>query len=267
MDPFWQLALTALVLVLGFLTGLYFFALKIRNVAVIDVFWGFGSGLLVLFYLSQLPEESAPFSRQLLITSIVLLHSLRLGTYLLQRFLKEHPTEDPRYAAMRDIWKTRPNLMFYLVYLLQGVLLVSISLPYLVILLNPAPEILWLEWLGLGIWLIGFIGEALADEQLKRFKSNPDNKGKICETGLWYTSRHPNYFFEWLMWVAYFIIAVGSPGGKWTIYAPLVMLHFLLNVTGVKASEEQSIKSKGEAYRRYQQTTSSFVPWFKKSTP
>jgi len=81
----------------------------------------------------------------------------------------------------------------------------------------------------------------------------------------WDIEGHPNYFFEWLVWLAFFCFSLGSPGGIYTIYCPLLMLFFLTKVTGVKATEEQAVRSKGQAYMDYQRTTSAFVPWFKRS--
>jgi steroid 5-alpha reductase family enzyme len=103
----------------------------------------------------------------------------------------------------------------------------------------------------------------VADQQLKRFRQDPANKGKVCQTGLWNYSRHPNYFFEWLVWVAFFLAAAATPLGWLTVYCPALMLYFLFRVTGIPATEEQSIRTKGEAYREYQRTTSVFVPWKK----
>jgi steroid 5-alpha reductase family enzyme len=99
---------------------------------------------------------------------------------------------------------------------------------------------------------------------MKRFKADPANKGKVCEAGMWRYSRHPNYFFESLVWWAYFLFALGSPFGWTTVFCPLLMLWFLFRVTGIPLTEEQAVRSKGDAYREYQRTTSAFVPWFKK---
>ena len=109
------------------------------------------------------------------------------------------------------------------------------------------------------------ISRAGGPDELKAFKADPANHGKVCQNGLWNYSRHPNYFFEFLLWVGFFIAALGSPWGWITLICPLLMLHFLLNVTGIKLSEEYSLKSRGDAYRAYQRSTSAFVPWFKKS--
>ena len=99
-----------------------------------------------------------------------------------------------------------------------------------------------------------------------RFRADPANRGRFISTGVWEWSRHPNYFFEWLVWVGYAVFALGSPWGWLGLIAPALMLHFLLNVTGIPMTEELSLKSKGDAYREYQRTTSAFVPWFPKSS-
>jgi steroid 5-alpha reductase family enzyme len=99
---------------------------------------------------------------------------------------------------------------------------------------------------------------------LNAFKNDPTNKGKVCRVGLWNYSRHPNYFFEWLIWMAYLIFALASDGGWIAVFAPAIMLYLLLRVTGIPLTEENAIKSKGDLYREYQRTTSAFVPWFRK---
>ena len=96
---------------------------------------------------------------------------------------------------------------------------------------------------------------------------DPASKGRVCEAGLWHYSRHPNYFFEWLIWVAYFVFALASPWGWAAVIGPASILFLLLRVTGIPLTEEQSLRSKGDAYRRYQQTTSAFVPCFPKKLP
>ena len=155
--------------------------------------------------------------------------------------------------------------MFLAFFQLQAVMVVIFSLPFLLMAWNPRPGLQPVEIAGLLIALLSLAGESLADAQLKAFKADPANQGKVCQNGLWNYSRHPNYFFEFLLWVGFFIAALGSPWGWITLICPLLMLHFLINVTGIKLSEEYSLKSRGDAYRAYQRTTSAFVPWFKKT--
>jgi steroid 5-alpha reductase family enzyme len=117
-----------------------------------------------------------------------------------------------------------------------------------------------LEWAGAALWLIAISGEALSDAQLSWFKRSPANRGQVCDAGLWRYSRHPNYFFEWLIWVSYFLFASAAPWGWVSILSPACILFLLLRVTGIPATEEQSVRSKGDLYRRYQERTSAFVP-------
>ena len=138
------------------------------------------------------------------------------------------------------------------------------SLPALLSAINPSPEWHPLEFAALAIWVVAFAGELTADRQLLAFKTNPNNKGKTCQAGWWRYSRHPNYFFEWVIWVAYALFATASPWGWLAWLCPATLLYLLFKVTGIPATEAQALRSRGEAYRRYQQTTSAFVPWFPK---
>ena len=120
------------------------------------------------------------------------------------------------------------------------------------------------EWVGIALWLFAVAGESLADYQLKQFKADSANHGQVCQIGLWHYSRHPNYFFEWLIWLSFFSFALGSPWGILTVYCPALMLYFLLRVTGIPMTEDLAVKTKGEEYRQYQRTTSKFVAWLRR---
>jgi steroid 5-alpha reductase family enzyme len=157
--------------------------------------------------------------------------------------------------------------MFFGFFLLQGLLVGLLSTPFAIVLSNPRPGFGPWEIAGTALWLVGFFGEMTADAQLRRFRSDPANAGGVCAVGLWRYSRHPNYFFEWVIWIAYFVFALGSPGGWLAVICPLIMWHFLVNVTGIPPAEEQSLKSRGDAYRAYQQTTSPFIPWLPRRQP
>ena len=121
-----------------------------------------------------------------------------------------------------------------------------------------------LAWAGAALWIVAASLERVADRQLQRFKADPANKGRTLRTGLWRYSRHPNYFFQWLTWVAYALVALEAPYGWIGLIAPAIMLYLILFVTGVPAAEESSLRSRGEEYRRYQRETSAFVPWFRR---
>ena len=139
-------------------------------------------------------------------------------------------------------------------------------MPLLVVAYHPVTH--WTLWdlVAVLIWCVSVGNTILADRQLARFKQRPENRGKTCRAGWWRYSRHPNYFFEWLHWWAYVVLSIGSSYWWVTLVAPLVMLHFLLNVTGIPPTEAQALASRGDDYRQYQRTTSAFIPWFPSRT-
>jgi steroid 5-alpha reductase family enzyme len=156
-------------------------------------------------------------------------------------------------------------LKFLLFFQFQALLCVLLSAPFLLAAIERRPLLSAIEYAGTALWLVAWVGEMVADAQLANFKRNPANRGITCRVGLWRYSRHPNYFFEWLIWVAFAAFAMGSPYGYVTVFAPLLMLLFLFRVTGIPATEAQALRTKGEDYREYQRTTSAFVPWFPRS--
>ena len=158
--------------------------------------------------------------------------------------------EGHRYAALREQFPKRPWLMFFGFSQYQAALLGLLSAPFAIACSNAAPRMSGWEVGGLILWLAAIAGETVANLQLRRFRSNQANSGKVCDAGLWRYSRHPDCFFEWLIWVAYFIFAVGSPWGWVTVYCPLIMLYFLTKVTGVPPAEARSLKSLGERIPR-----------------
>ena len=123
---------------------------------------------------------------------------------------------------------------------------------------------MWEIW-GIFLWLTGVVGESAADLQLEAFQRDPANQGKVCQTGLWRVSRHPNYFFEGLVWVGFCLFAMPADWGALGIISPLLMYTLLLKVSGIPLAEAEALRSKGDAYREYQNTTSAFIPWFPKN--
>jgi len=236
-------------------------AVRIGNAGIVDVAWSAGFAPLVLFYAAA--GSGAP-ARRALIAAMVSLWSLRLGTYLYLRVSAHHPSEDRRYARLRSQWGAQANAKMFGFFQLQAALLALLSVPWLLVCVNPRPGLQAIEWCGCVLWMFALAGESLADRQLQGFKADPAHRGAVCQLGLWRYSRHPNYFFEWLVWVAYFVVALGSPWGWLTLYCPALMLYFLLRVTGIPLTEQLSLQSKGAAFADYQRRTSAFVPWFPK---
>jgi steroid 5-alpha reductase family enzyme len=184
----------------------------------------------------------------------------RLAVYLLTTRVFGHG-EDARYAALRQARGRAANRWFFWFFQAQALLVALLSWPVAAAASDPNPTISPLMWIGAALWMAAVVGESVADRQLSAFKAVPANRGRTCRAGLWRYSRHPNYFFEWLVWVAYAIVATPSPGGWLAWFCPALMLYFLYRVTGIPATEAQALKSRGEEYRDYQRTTSAFVPW------
>ena len=183
---------------------------------------------------------------------------------LARRVYKHHPEEDGRYKELRSSYGPNLKFRFFLFFMAQGLSVVLLSVPFLMVSQNSDPQIHVIEIVGFILVLLSILGEATADHQLSKFKKNPVNKGKTCQLGLWRYSRHPNYFFETCVWFSFFVIALGTPGTWFTIYCPLVMLTLVTKVSGIPPSEAQALRSRGDEFRDYQRRTSAFVPWFPK---
>lgn len=234
-----------------------------NDAGVVDVGWTLGIGVLAIYY-AACADGYAP--RRVLVAAIASLWSFRLAAYIvLDRILKEH--EDGRYRDLRSFWGGggRAHVYFLLFFESQTLLVVLFSLPMLVLVFDPRPSIGALEIAGVAVWLASILGESIADRQLARFRADPSTRGRVCQVGLWRFSRHPNYFFEWLHWWAYVLMGIGAPHGWITLVGPIVMLLFLYKLTGIPATESHALKTRGDAYRDYQRTTSAFVPWFPKA--
>lgn len=259
MPEYIKLALYALALASGVMTLVWYRQVFTKNAGIVDGWWSYNFGLITLLYFFLAPGD---FTRKLIILIPVLIWSIRLGTHLLIRNTT-HEHEDTRYAKLRKEYGQHENFRMWVFFMYQAISNVILTLPFLVICVDPSPELSTLVWIGLIVWVIAVIGESVADQQLKNFKKDPANKGKVCEVGLWNYSRHPNYFFEWLIWVGFALIALDSPYGYLGLICPVIMYILLNNVTGIPMLEELAVKSKGERYVRYQKTTSAFFPWFK----
>lgn len=258
---FLRLWLVGLLFALALMAVIWAIAVRIGNAGIVDIAWSAGFAPMAIF-LALASDGYAP--RRTLIALLVSLWSLRLGGYLYVRVMSHHPKEDRRYAELRRSWGQHTNRRMFWFFEMQALLLSVLSVPFLLICLNRLPQMQPLEWAGLLLFMIAITGESLADRQLARFRNNPGNRGAVCDVGLWRYSRHPNYFFEWLIWVAYFVLACASPYGWISIFCPALMLFFLLRVTGIPMTERLSLESKGAAFAAYQRRTSAFVPWFPK---
>jgi steroid 5-alpha reductase family enzyme len=251
-----RVAFDSFAIVSALMTVLWGIHLAIRNAAIVDAGWAAGLPMIAAFAAWRLDGGA----RAWLLAGMVAVWGLRLSGYLLRARVIGHE-EEGRYVELRRSWKTHLAARFFLFFQAQALLDVVLALPFLLVARHGgSPGAI--EWIAAGLWAGALVGEAVADRQLDRFKHNPATRGSVCAVGLWRFSRHPNYFCEWLVWVAYALYASGSPLGGLAWISPALILFFLLRVTGIPATEAQALRSRGDAYRAYQRRTSAFVPWF-----
>lgn len=238
---------------------LWFAYLRTDRASWVDVGWSFNFTLVILYlmiaYISYSPSALG-------LAFMYLFWSLRLSGHILARLTGEG--EDPRYETLKKKWSKQVQIKMLGFFLIQALLNVFFSLPLFLLWSDPQPEFTGLRKIATLVWLFSTWAEARADRQLERFRRRDGTSGKVCREGLWQYSRHPNYFFEWMIWVSYALFALESPMGWVALLCPAAMLFLLFRVTGIPATEAQALKSRGNDYKKYQATTSAFFPWFPK---
>ena len=242
-----------------YMTAVFVIALVRKDNSVADIAWGPG---FILVTLLAYIREPAGAPRRLLVVVLVAVWGLRLAVHIYLRNRKK--AEDFRYAAWRAKWGRWFLPRSYLqVFLLQGLFLLAIATPVLVILREPdGPLDAW-SCVGAAVWLFGLLFEAVADAQMARFKRSPGNKGRLITTGLWKFSRHPNYFGEAVLWWSVFLMAVPIPGGWIGLLGPLTITLLLRFVSGVPMLER---KYRGRPdFEDYARRTNAFIPWIPRS--
>ena len=253
--------------VFGIMAAGFIFATLRNYYSFVDALWGFCfSGLALLIGLTSTGDSQ----RKLLGLGILFIWGTRIGWHLAVRLFQHYPNEDSRYIAFKSEWgrggnRARFHLKFLGFFGLQGLSILGLIVPFVIVSQNTDSTWHTLETVGLAISVFSIALESLADHQLKSFKKVPSSRGHVCDQGLWRYSRHPNYFFEWLHWIGIAIFASSSPHGMWAWIAPALISYLLLFLSGVPLAEAQSLKSKGDRYRDYQARTSVFIPWFPKN--
>lgn len=230
-----------------------------RNAGIVDVLWAGGLGVAAI--LMAVTGSGAALPR-LLLALMGGVWSWRLSAHLWRRVSGE--SEDGRYRQLRAHWQNSQT-KFYLFFQAQALLVLLFALPFMAVACNPVNDVTVWTALGVLIWLASVALESLADRQLATFRADPTQHGRTCRSGLWRYSRHPNYFFEWLHWLSYVALAVGSPIGWLAWSGPLVMYVFLRWISGIPHTEAQALRTRGDDYRAYQQSTSMLFPWFPRS--
>lgn len=242
---------------------IYFFAFfilgtAIKNNSIVDQAWGIGFVLIAVYSMLRLGNYG-PIS--LLITLLVALWGLRLFYHIMKRNFGK--PEDFRYAQWRKDWgKTVVIRSFFQVYMLQGVLMMLIAFPVVLTHEQANQSITAWTLIGVAIWLIGYFFEVVGDAQLRAFKQNSDNKGKLMTTGLWAYTRHPNYFGEAVMWWGIFIIALSAGASLISIISPIAITYLLVFVSGVPLLEKAMVGRPG--FEEYANRTNKFIPWLPK---
>lgn len=233
-----------------------------ENGGWIDVFWAFGTGVCVGLA-ALAPYGNAPGAgwRRGLVAALMLAWGVRLGVHIVGRAARAL-VEDPRYAAFRRDWGGDFQRRMFSFALMQALFSGALALSVIVAALTPAPAFRLQDGLALAVFMVAVVGEAVADGQLGRFRARRRNTGKVCEEGLWGWSRHPNYFFEALLWLAWPIMGLDAarPWTLVTLIAPILMYLTIRFASGVPPLEAAMLASRGAAYADYQRRVSVIIP-------
>lgn len=242
------------------MTGAWLVQQRTGNSGWVDTIWTFGLGIVGVA--SALAPIHGMALRQMVVAIMIAVWAARLGLHIAQR--SAGIADDPRYAEMARQWgDDAPRQMFWLLQI-QACVTIPLALAVFLAAHNPAPLFRVQDIAAIVVMAVAIIGEAVADRQLRAFKADPQNKGSVCNAGLWALSRHPNYFFEWLGWLAYPLLAIdvaGSYGWGWpALLAPICMYWLLVYVSGIPPLEAHMLRSRGAVFLDYQARTSAFFP-------
>jgi steroid 5-alpha reductase family enzyme len=244
--------------VLVYMTGIFLLALRRKDNSIVDIGWGLGFVLVALLMLLRSGTLSV---RHLLVAALVTVWGLRLSIHLY--FRKRGQGEDFRYAQWRRSWGRWFVLRSYFqVFILQGVFLMVIALPIILVIRSAAGPFTAWDAAGFLVWVLGFVFETAGDAQMERFRADPANKGRIITSGLWRFTRHPNYFGEAAMWWGIFLIGLAVPRGWLGVASPLLITFLLVKVSGVPMLEKKYAGN--PEFAAYARRTSVFIPWFPK---
>lgn len=253
--------IASIIIVVAAKTFAWLIQLRTRNAGLVDAIWAWTLGLLAVFYAAV---GTAPGSVRTTLGVMGGLWGLRLGTHLFNR--NHGKPEDWRYARFRKDWGSKANFNMFWFFQFQNIFTLMLSASaFIVTAYRPAAPSQPAVMAALALWLVSVLGEALSDRQMENFRSNPANKGRVCRDGFWRYSRHPNYFFECLHWLAYAPLALGAPYGWTALAAPVVMAVLLMKLSGVPLLEAEMARRK-PGYAEYMRSTSALVPWFPKQS-
>jgi len=256
LNAFW----VSVIVVIAAKTAAWALQLRTRNAGMVDAIWALTLGGLAALYAWL---GTAPAGTRALLALMGGLWGLRLGWHLWERNWGK--PEDWRYAKFRADWGKDADWKMFFFFQFQNIFTLALSASaFIAVAYRPDAPPAAAVVVAIAIWLMSVLGEGLADRQMEAFRANPANKGRVCRDGLWRYSRHPNYFFECLHWLAYLPLAWGAPYAWAPLLAPLVMAWLLMKLSGVPMLEAEMIQRK-PGYAEYVRQTSALVPWFPKA--
>ncbi len=241
-----------------FLLGYLIFAFTVgtlkKDNSVMDVFYGGG---FILIAWSTFLLKGVYSLRSIIVTILVTIWGIRLATYVLIRNWGKG--EDKRYLNMRERWGDNVLVNSLLrIYLFQGLIIFLVVFPVSFTNVSYNPPLWIFDFMGIGVWSVGFFFETVGDLQLYRFLNDSANQGKVFDEGLWRYTQHPNYFGEVTQWWGLYIIAISVPFGFISIFGPAIITYMIINVSGVRLLNK-AFEGDSE-YAKYKRRTSQFIP-------
>lgn len=252
-------AIICSLFILSILFGIgWYYCFHKKIFSWLDFFWSISFIIVIAIYHIQTYLDLGKLQLRT-IDFLYIIWSIRLSTHLFIRIKREG--EDKRYNELKKKWKVWYGLNFFMLFQVEAILTIALSIP---LFLPYQDHLQWQNYLAIVLFGIAIVGETIADKQLSKFIKSSNDKSKVCDVGLWKYSRHPNYFFEWMIWISFATYSISSTYW-WPGLVPAAIMYVLLNkVTGIPPAEASSLRSKKENYIMYQQRTNAFIPWFPK---
>jgi steroid 5-alpha reductase family enzyme len=232
----------------------FVFSLFKKRNDFVDVAWGMG--FVLIAWVSFILESNFNIGG-LIVNILVSIWGLRLAWHIYIR--NKNKTEDPRYLAWRNEWGKYFYIRSYFqIYILQGFLMFLIALPVIIINSSGLYVLSVLNFVGMLVWIVGFYFEYKGDAELATFLKDPNNKGKIIQSGLWAYTRHPNYFGEVTQWWGIWVMSFGIPYFYFGIIGPLTITFLILKVSGIPMLEKRMAEN--PEFVEYKKRVSMFFP-------
>ena len=260
---FFMIVIVVSVALVVVMSGAWLAWRNTRNSGWIDTTWTFGLGAVgCAGALAPSLWSGGINARQTLVAALIVIWAVRLGVHIAQR--TAGIKDDPRYGKMVAGWGADASLQMFFLAEKQALVSIPLALSMVLAAWNPLPGLRMQDALGVLVLIVAIAGEGVADTQLRRFRADPANSGKVCDAGLWGWSRHPNYFFEWFGWLAYPLLAIDFSGiypwGFAALLGPACMYWLLVYVSGIPPLEAHMLERRRDEFRAYRARTSAFFP-------